>query len=197
MATPFARSAAQIPAAPASAVNSCLSQLARPGSAGNCTTRPGQGGPPPKAHTYAGVGWRFHSGHKATLHVHKCSHSLVCHLLAMWSWSRSWEKAHGSLRKRLLEPGSHSQCLLCTSFWSWPGLAWAAEAWTSTTTAHGLVSAGAGEGSGSASPAVSSPDPLHTGLPSPSPSASVDSFVWRFGELTACGTGTQGMERRL
>lgn len=64
----------------------------RPGSAGNCTTRPGQGGPPTKAHTYAGVGGRLHSGHKATLHLHKCSHSLVRHLLAMWSWSRSWEK---------------------------------------------------------------------------------------------------------
>lgn len=73
-------------------------------------------------------------------------------------------KAHGSLRRCF-----HSQCLLCTSSWSRPGPARAAEAWTSTATAHGLVTAVAGEGPGPASPAVSPPDPSHTGLPSPSP----------------------------
>lgn len=146
MATPSAHSAKQISAAPASAVNSCLSELSRPGRAGNCTTRPGQGGRPPKAHTYAGVGGRLHSGHKATLHLHKCSHSLERHLLAMWSWSRSWEKPT-AVSAAASTPVSALHCFLVT-------------AWPSTATAHGLVTAGAGEGPGPASPAVS---------PSPSP----------------------------
>lgn len=79
--------------------------------------------------------------------------------------------------------------LLCTASWSRPGPARAAEAWTSTATAHRRVTAGAGEGSEPASPAVS---PLPIPL-----SASVDSFTRGSWELTACGIGTQGMERRL
>lgn len=161
LATPFAHSAAQISAAPASAVNS---ELSRPGSTGKCTTRPGQGGPPPKAHAYAGVGGRFHSGHKATLHLHKCSHSLLSpsgHVVL--------GKAHGSLRKCFRSPAATAG--VCSA--PLPGHT----AWPSTggrsmdQHCHGTrgVTAGAQEGSGPASPAVSPPGPSHTSLPSPSP----------------------------
>lgn len=192
MATPFAHSAAQISAAPASAVNSCLSELSRPGSAGNCTTRPGQGGPPQKAHTYAGVGGRFHSGHKATLHLHKCSHSLVGHLLAMWSWSRSWEKPTA-----VSEDASTAS--VCSALLPGHGLA-----------QHGRLKHGPapprhtgwsplwlGKAQGQHLQLCLHQTPRTPASPHHPPSASVDSFIRRSWELTGCGIGAQGMEHRL
>lgn len=89
-----------------------------------------------------------------------------CHLLGTWSWSRSWEKltavSENASRARLPQPVSALHPFLVTR----PGLARAAEAWTSTATAHGLVTAGLGKAQGQHLQLCLA---SHAGLPSPSP----------------------------
>lgn len=62
-----------------------------------------------------------------------------------------------------------------------PGLAQAAEAWTSTATAHGLVTAGV----------VSPPGPSHAGLPSPSPCLPLWTASFGGSGSSQCGIGAQ------
>lgn len=114
-----------------------------------------------------------------------------CHLLGTWSWSQSWEKptavSENASGARLPQPASALHPFLVTR----PGLARAAEAWTSTATAHGGSPLGLGKAQGQHLQLCLHQAPrtlasLHHPL-----STSVDSFVWRFWELTACGIGAQ------